>query len=96
MNPGKFSSSRHRHLEVTFRNGKAQAAYLYLNRRSGDAAARTMPHDDGYVVDFASDGRVIGVEITAPSRFSVASLNALLQSLGEAPVTATETSPLAA
>jgi hypothetical protein len=89
-------NSPKRYLEVTFRSGKAQAAYLSLERRPGDVTARSQPKGDGYVVDFAKDGRVIGVEITAPSSFSVTTINALLAELGQAPLTAQEVQPLAA
>jgi hypothetical protein len=85
-----------RYLEVTFRHGKPQAAYLSLNRRPGDNAARSEPRDDGYVVDFAADGRAIGVEITAPSRFSVVGVNAILASIGEEPISPGDAAPLAA
>src|SRR5205809_1080063 len=71
-----------RYLEITFRNGKPLAAYLSLNRRPSDRSARTSARENGLVVDYAEDGRVIGVEITSPSRFSVDGLNALLSELG--------------
>jgi hypothetical protein len=85
-----------RYLEVTFRSGKPQAAYLTLDRQPGDTAAKSQPKHDGYVVDFAEDGRVIGVEITAPSRFSVAGINALLAELGQPPLSPQDAHPLAA
>lgn len=82
----------HRFLEVTFRDGKPLAAYLYLERRKGDTAARSEPRGNGYVVDFASDGRAI----TAPAHFTLAGLNALLAELRQPPVSADEARPLAA
>ncbi len=33
---------KHHYLEITYRQGKAQAAYLYLARRPGDTSARTL------------------------------------------------------
>jgi hypothetical protein len=39
------------YLEVTYCKGKPFAAYLYLDRRSGDNAARSERRDD-FVVDF--------------------------------------------
>ncbi|MBK9129818.1 MAG: DUF2283 domain-containing protein [Phycisphaerales bacterium] len=58
---------RHSYLEVTFRKGRPLAAYCYLPRQDGD---RTVPTDEvgGLVVDFATDGRPIGIEITTPAR----------------------------
>lgn len=86
----------HRYLEITFRDGRPMAAYLYLNRRGGDSAARSEPRPGGYVLDFAADGRVIGVEITSPSQFSVAGLNAVLASVGVPAISAADAGPLAA
>lgn len=85
-----------RYLEVTFRNGRPFAAYLYLPRKTGDKSARTVPMGEGLLVDYAADGRAIGVEITAPSGLSVASLNRVLGSIQQAPVTSEEVAPLAA
>lgn len=87
---------RHRYLEVTFRNGKPLAAYLYLERRSGDLSARTERRDGGLVVDFTADGRAIGIEITSPTRVTLAALNAVLCQVNEPPITTDDIAPLAA
>lgn len=87
---------RHRYLEVTFRNGKPLAAYLYLPRNPGDASVRTVSQGEGLLIDFAADGRAIGIEITAPSRVSLETLNRALATVNQAPATADELSPLAA
>jgi hypothetical protein len=50
------------YLEITYRQGKAFAAYLYLDRRPGDASGRTERHGN-WIVDYAHDGRAIGIEI---------------------------------
>jgi hypothetical protein len=55
------------YLEVTYRKGKPLAAYLYLPRRTGDVSARVEPRGDGYLVDWAVDGRPIGIEMPSPS-----------------------------
>jgi hypothetical protein len=47
----------HRYLEVTFRNGKVLAAYLYLPRNPGDVSVRTVRYGEGLLIDFAADGR---------------------------------------
>lgn len=87
---------KHRYLEVTFRNGKPLAAYLYLPRNPGDTSVRTVKQGEGLVIDFAADGRAIGIEITAPSRVSLETLNRALAALNQAPATADELRPLAA
>lgn len=87
---------KQRYLEVTFRKGKPLAAYLYLQRQPGDTSARTEKREAGLLVDFASDGRPIGVEITSPSLVGLASLNKVMTSLNEAPLTQDDVQPLAA
>ncbi len=86
----------HRYLEVTYRDGKVLAAYFYLPRQSGDASARTLPYGDGLFIDFAADGRPIGIEITAPTRLPPDALNQALASVHQPPLTAAELAPLAA
>ena len=82
------------YLEVTFRKGKALAAYLYLPRRIRDRSARTRRATPGLVIDLTADGRAIGVEITAPRLVTVAALNRVLRSLGAEPVTGDDLAPL--
>ncbi len=87
---------KHRYLEVTFRHGRPLAAYLYLPRREGDTSARSERRTDGLVVDFADDGRAIGIEITSPGHFSLSALNQILAELHEQAITSEELAPLAA
>jgi len=72
---------RHRYLEVTFRNGKPLAAYLYLPRVGRVTVASTRDAGNGLKVDFDAAGTPVGVEITTPSIVSVAGLNAVLMGL---------------
>jgi hypothetical protein len=65
------------YLEVTYRKGKPFAAYLYLDRRTGDVAARSERRDD-FVVDYAGDGRPIGVELLRLTRVELPTLNEAL------------------
>lgn len=87
---------RDRYLEITFRNGRVLAGYFYLPRKSGDRSVRTERHPDGLLVDFTADGRAIGIEITAPSHFSLAAINTVLAALHEEPATSGEVGPLLA
>jgi hypothetical protein len=50
----------------------------------------------GLIVDFAADGRAIGVEITAPSQTSLEAINQVLSDLHIAPATHLDLAPLAA
>jgi hypothetical protein len=48
------------------------------------------------VIDYASDGAAIGVEITAPSAVPLDRLNGLLKDLGEGPLSEREYLPMRA
>ena len=87
---------KYSYLEVTYRKGRPLAAYYYLPRQDEDRSARTERTDSGLIVDFAPDGRAIGIEITEPSRLTLAELNALLHRLGQAPVLREDLAPLLA
>ena len=82
------------YLEMTFRHGKPLAGYLYLPRREGDWAARSRKVDEGLVVDFAEDGRPIGIEIVSPTLVSLETVNQVLRDLKQAAITAEELAPL--
>ncbi len=85
-----------RYLEITFRKGKPLAAYLYLARASGVRSARSKATENGLVMDFGPDGQPIGVEITVPSRVTLADVNALFQQYGLPPLSVEELAPLKA
>ncbi len=87
---------KNRYLEVTFRNGKPLAAYLYLPRRPGDQYVRTERQDQGLLIDFSSDGRPIGIEITAPQQLTLDVFNRVLAAIDQTPATGDELAPLAA
>jgi uncharacterized protein YuzE len=87
---------RHRYLEVSFRDGKPLAAYLYLPRNPGDTSSRTQRGEAGLLIDYAEDGRVTGIEITAPRKITLEALNQVLSSVNQDPVTPDDLAPLAA
>jgi uncharacterized protein YuzE len=84
------------YLEVTYRKGRVLAAYFYLPRSGRKKAVRTRRVDPGLVIDFASNGEPLGIEITAPSQITAAGLNRVLRELGIAPVRPKDLSPLRA
>ncbi len=87
---------RQRYLEVTFRKGKAFAAYLYLPRKSGARVARTVEEERGVHVDLDEDDAPMGVEITAPGAITAAELNVVLARHGIPALDGAEWPPLAA
>jgi hypothetical protein len=66
------------YLEVTYRQGKPFAAYLYLRRVPGDTAATTLRHNE-FLVDYAADGRPIGLEFTHVGAVDLSRINRVLE-----------------
>lgn len=83
-------------LEVTFRKGKALAAYVHLPRPAGEKAARSEEREPGLVVDFSAGGVAVGIEITAPSLVDLAAVNRLLHELGLSELEREDLAPLRA
>ncbi len=84
------------YLEVTYRGGRPLAAYFYLPRRSGQRSHRTERVEAGMLVDYSRGGKPIGIEITAPSKISLAALNRVLRELGFGRVKRDDIAPLLA
>lgn len=84
-----------RGLQVTYRRGQVLAAYLTLAHPTGQKVSRTEATVDGLlVVDFASNGMPIGIEITARGAVPLTRLNQLLTELGEPPMVQRDCRPL--
>jgi len=84
------------YLEVTYRHGRALAAYLYLPRETEGRSCRTSKAELGMVIDFDRNGNPLGIEITAPAKVTVTALNRVLHDLGVPPIAADELAPLRA
>ena len=83
------------YLEITYRKGKPFAAYLYLQRRPGDQSARSERHGT-WVMDFAADGRPIGIEFTSLGAVDLPSLNQILRAAHHPELSLTDLAPLQA
>lgn len=59
-------------------------------------SVRTERSDGGLLVDFAVDGRAIGVEITSPSKLDLSQLNRVLARLGHEAARPEDLAPLVA
>jgi uncharacterized protein YuzE len=84
------------YLEVTFRHGRPMAAYYYLPRRPKDRSYRTKRIEPGLVIDFARDGKPIGIEIVAPDKLTLPVFNRVLRELGFRPLKRADLAPLMA
>jgi uncharacterized protein YuzE len=87
---------KERYLEVTYRKGKAFAAYLYLPRNTGAKSARTEKVGGGMLVDYAAGGEAIGIEVTDPESVTPEDINRILDRLGQPRLRTEELGPLAA
>ena len=85
-----------RSLEISHRGGKAFAGYYYLGVSEKRDYARSERAEAGLVIDFDSDGKPIGIEITAPKLGRIEIMNRGLDSRGQAPVDVSEIPPLRA
>lgn len=85
-----------RYLEVTFRKGRPFAAYYYLPRAPGEKSVRTEKAGVGFLVDYGSSGRPIGIEITAPKEISLGAINDILATLNLHPAEQNDFAPLLA
>ena len=83
------------YLEVTYRDGKPFAAYLYLRRTPNEKAATTK-RDGDLVVDYAADGHPIGIEFTRIGSVDLGAVNRVLESAHEASLLPTDLAPLTA
>jgi uncharacterized protein YuzE len=84
------------YLEVALRHGRPIAAYYYLPRRSGQKSYKTRKAESGLLIDYSRSGRPIGIEITAPSKVSLAAINRILGGLGLPPIKRADLAPLLA
>lgn len=87
---------REPYLEVTFRHGRAMAAYLYLPRQAEEKSASTRRIEPGMVVDFNASGKPIGIEITAPGQITLGAINNVLEELGAPLLADADLAPLLA
>jgi len=85
-----------RYLEVSYRKGKPFAAYLFLARRADDRSARTERFGESLVIDFAADGRAIGIEIVNPQLVTETEVNAALARIKQPALPREEFAPLRA
>ena len=87
---------KHRYLEITYRRGKAIAAYLYLPRQLRAKSVRTENAGNGLRVDYDANGNAMGIEVTAPGHVAIDDVNAVLGRLGAAAIRDDEWAPLRA
>lgn len=85
-----------RYLEITYRKGKAIAAYLYLARNTSAKILKVKKLENGLIADFDGQNQPIGLEITSPKTTTIKQINQALITLSIMPVSENELAPLKA
>lgn len=85
-----------RYLRVSYRDGKAYAAYFYLSPRINRRSVRVELEEPSLVIDFDDQDRPLGIEILAPWMTGADDLNRVLSRLGLPLATPQELAPLRA
>lgn len=83
-------------IQITYREGKPFAAYIYLGSKPGEKSARVEPITPELVIDYAADGRPLGIEIVSPGTVSEAEILSVFDRLGLRRPAAAELAPLRA
>lgn len=81
-------------LEVTFRDGRAMAAYLRIGGAHG--AVRRCVEMDDVVVDLDEHGALVDIEMLSPSRVTAEQIDAILAERGFGPIDPAILEPLRA
>lgn len=84
------------YLEVTYRRGKALAAYYYLPRKGDETSARSKEAESGFIVDYSPEGQPIGIELVDPGNVTLDAMNRVLQGLGFPALSSDDLAPLQA
>lgn len=84
------------YIEITFRKGKAIAAYIYLSRKPGVTSDISKKIKDNIIADYDKEGCLIGLEITSPHKVNSSDINNILVSHNAQPVSEQELAPLKA
>jgi len=85
-----------RYLRVSYRDGKAYAAYFYLTPKTNRRSVRVEFAEPSLVIDFDDQERPLGIEILAPWMTTEDDLNHVLRRLGLPLATSQELAPLRA
>ena len=85
------------HLRVTYRDdGSPFAAYLHLPSKPNEKRAKCRRVEPGMILDINKEGKLIGVELTAPSLVTLGDINKVLKEYGLEPIKEATLKPLLA
>jgi len=70
------------YLEVTYRDGRAWVAYLYLPRKNDEKSDHCRKMEPDMVLDINREGKLIGIEMLAPQLVTLEGINTILGEYG--------------
>ncbi len=84
------------YLEVTYRDGRPYVAYLYLPSKPEEKRHRCRRVEPGMVLDINKEGKLIGIELTAPKMVTLDAINSILKEYGMELLKESDLAPLLA
>jgi len=85
------------HLRVTYRDdGSPFAAYLHLPSEPNEKRDKCRRVEPGMILDINKEGKLIGIELTAPRLVTLDDINKVLQEYGMATIKEATLKPLLA
>ena len=84
------------YLQVTYRRGRPDIAYLYLPCKKGEKSYQTELVEPGMVLDFNREGKLIGIELVEPELVTLEGVNRILEEHSFTPLSESDLAPLLA
>lgn len=85
------------YLEVTYReDGRPFVAYLYLPHEPNEKRHKCRQVEPGMILDINKEGKLMGIELTAPSLVTLDNINKVLEEYGMEPIKEATLKPLLA
>ncbi len=86
----------HIDLELTYRDGRPRLGYLYLSEDPNEKSEHSRRVGTAMVIDLNKDGKLIGIELLAPSMVTLEAINGILKEYGMEPLKESDLAPLLA
>jgi uncharacterized protein YuzE len=86
----------HVDLELTYRDGLPRLGYLYLSEDPNEKSELSRRIEPAMVIDLNGEGKLIGIELLAPSKVTLEAINGILEEYGLEPLKKSDLAPLLA
>lgn len=74
------------YLEVTYRDGRPCVAYLHLPSEPHEKSEKCRRVEPGMILDINKEGKLIGIELTAPTMITLGAVNRIRKEYGSEPL----------